>query len=242
MKHLHTLEKLYIENSSIEGIICLEELPIIDHHVNSSLKSLKLYNLHELRNTFIGPKHFLCLQNVKCLKIVGCSKLKVIFSASVLRNLPQLIYLEIKDCEELLEIVEEDEENQRQSNPQFQRVCFPQLIAVVISSCHQLKHLFSFSTFHEFPKLELMIIKEASQLDMFRKKQGDEIPQMKLWLAKLKYLVLMQLPNLAGLSQQMELQTVMYSVVHHCPKLSFASTTTPENLKNIIEGMHFLVI
>ncbi|TKY69261.1 Disease resistance protein [Spatholobus suberectus] len=235
VKHLHTLEKLYIENSSIEGIICLKELPVIDQHMSSSLKSLKLYNLHELRNTFMGPKHFLSLQNVKCLKIVGCSKLKVIFSASVLRNLPRLIYLEIKDCEELQEIIEEDEENQRQSNPHSQRVCFPQLIALVINRCQRLKSLISFSTFHEFPQLELMIIKEASQLDMFRRKQGDEIAQMKLWLPKLKYLVLMQLPNLADLSQQMELQTVAYSVVHHCPKLSFASTTTLENLKNILE-------
>ncbi|RDX93489.1 Disease resistance protein, partial [Mucuna pruriens] len=235
VKHLHTLEKLYIENSSIERIICLEELPIIDQHVSSSLKSLRLYNLHELRSIFMGPKHFLSLQNVQYLKIVGCSKLKVIFSASVLRNLQRMIYLEIKDCEELQEIMEEDEENQRQSNPHTQRVCFPQLIALVINRCHRLKRLISFSTFHEFPKLELMIIKEASQLDMFRRKQGDEIPQMNLWLPKVKYLVLMQLPNLADLSQQMELQTVAYSVVHHCPKLSFSSTTTLKDLKNILQ-------
>lgn len=241
MKHFHTLEKLYIENSNIEGIFHLEELPIIGQQMSSNLQSLKLYNLHELRYTFMGPKHFISLQNVKALQIEGCSKLKVIFSASVLRSLPQLIYLEIKDCEGLQKIMEEDEENQRQSIPHYRQVCFPKLIALVIEHCHSLKHLISVTTFHEFPKLELMIIKEASQLDgMFRNEQSDEFPQLKLRLPKLKYLVLMQLPNLADLSQQMELQNVTYSVVHHCPKLSFAPTTTLEDLKNILEGMHFI--
>jgi len=241
MKHFQTLEKLCIENSDIQGIFCLEEHPIIGQQMSSSLQSLKLNNLHDLRYTFMGPKKIMSLQNVKTLQIEGCSKLKVVFSESVLRSLPQLTYLEISNCGGLHKIMEDNEENQRQTIPQSQLICFPKLVALIIKSCHSLKSLISVTTFQEFPKLELMIIKEASQLeDMFISEPHDEIPNQKLRLPKLKYLVLMQLPNLTDPSQHMELQNVTYSIVDHCPNLSFDSTTTLEDLKNILEGMHFV--
>ncbi|XP_073223246.1 uncharacterized protein [Cicer arietinum] len=227
---------------------CLEECP--EFTINSISDFIFHLGARQLADTStedIGKmeKHFqtlekLCIENSDIKGIFSLEELPIIgqqmSSASVLRSLPQLTYLEINNCEALQRIVEEDDENQSQTNPYSRVVSFPKLVAVVIKCCHSLKSLISVTTFREFPKLELMIIKEASQLDdMFRSEQGDGIPEQKLRLPKLKYLVLMQLPNLVDLSQQMELQNVTYSIIQYCPKLSFDSTTTLENFKNILE-------
>ncbi|KAF7833688.1 Disease resistance protein [Senna tora] len=168
--YLENLKSIFVENVKIDVIFSLEWLPITEQVVNSGLQCINLINLPELRHIWMGLKNFIRLQNLVELSIGRCGNLKVIFPASILRSIPQLKILCIRYCEELEEIIEE-EENQNVSNPQL---LFPHLTKIIIEHCQKLKRLFSVSTSHVLPKLEVMLIEEAPQLkQVFGDEQED---------------------------------------------------------------------
>ncbi|XP_019433962.1 PREDICTED: uncharacterized protein LOC109340689 isoform X2 [Lupinus angustifolius] len=221
--HVKNLKSLSVESLNVDGIFYLEGLPIEKQSVISGLVEMDLLQLPELRYICKGPKNILSLESLTSLTIVGCRKLKFVLSASVLRFLPLLESLLIVNCEELEQIIEEDEENKNQ-----QQVCFPQLTVLVVIHCNKLKRLFSFSTSQELPKLEQLIINEASLLEeVFGCELGDESEEMvEIMIPKLEHLILVELPCLANVFQGNELQSVRYRVVHNCPKLTLTRTTT----------------
>lgn len=221
--HVKNLESLILESLNVDGIFYLEGFPIDEQPVTSRLVEMDLHQLPELRYLCKGPRNILRLESLTSLTIVGCSKLKFVFSASILRILPLLGTLLIVNCEELEQIIEESEEDK--SQPQ---VCFPQLTVLLVIQCNKLKRLFSVSTSQELPKLEQLIINEASQLEeVFGCEVGGEAEEMvEIMLPKLEHLILVELPFLANVFQGNELQKVRYRVVHNCPKLTLTRTTT----------------
>ncbi|CAL0307533.1 unnamed protein product [Lupinus luteus] len=218
-----TLKSLSLESLNVDGIFYLEGLPIDKQSVASGLVEMDLLQLPELRYICKGPKNILSLESLTSLTIVGCKNLKFVLSASVLRFLPLLETLLIVNCGELEQIIEEDEENKNE-----QQVCFPQLTVLVVIHCNKLKRLFSISTSQELPKLEQLIINEASLLEeVFGCELGDESEEMvKIMIPKLEHLILVELPCLANVFQGSELQSVRYRIVHNCPKLTLTRTTT----------------
>ncbi|KAE9614955.1 putative Receptor L-domain, winged helix-turn-helix DNA-binding domain-containing protein [Lupinus albus] len=222
--HVKNLKSLTVESLNVDGIFYLEGLPIDKQSVISGLVEMDLLQLPELRYICNGLKNILSLESLASLTIVGCRKLKFVLSASVLRFLPLLESLLIVNCEELEQIIEEDDEE----NKNQQQVCFPKLTVLVVIHCNKLKRLFSVSTSQELPKLEQLIINEASLLEeVFGCELNDESEEMvEVMIPKLEHLILVELPSLTNVLQGNELQNVRYRVVHNCPKLTLTRTTT----------------
>ncbi|KAI4313193.1 hypothetical protein L6164_026191 [Bauhinia variegata] len=108
---LQSIEKVFIETCELEGIFQLPEHPTSEdlRPFTLCLKYLKLYYLKELSYIFKGPIKFILLQNLQQLQIRVCEKLKFIFSATIIRSLPLLENLHIRDCPQLEQIIEDEE-------------------------------------------------------------------------------------------------------------------------------------
>ncbi|KAK7401384.1 hypothetical protein VNO78_12814 [Psophocarpus tetragonolobus] len=229
------LVSVIIENNSlIKEILHLEAFPINRQQVTPWIEFLQLVNLPELRYIWTASKHFLSLQAQRLheLHIFNCPKLKAIFFASMLRMLPLLKILVVEHCEELEQIIEDDDkENENVSNPQSPKVCFSQLKVLLVSNCNNLKHLFFISISHEFPELELLILNQNSQLAQVFEGEADlREGRVEVWLPNLKHAILMEQPNLINFCEGIEFQTVINLLVHSCPKFSVTSTTTVEDM------------
>ncbi|KOM46121.1 hypothetical protein LR48_Vigan06g142700 [Vigna angularis] len=192
--HLLTLQTLHITLSDAERIFCLNE-----HEI-------------ELAN------NSLTLQHLTTLEIWHCGKLEVIFPKSVVRCLPKLKLLTIKECKELRQIIEEGVEDKKLSNLVSPQPCFPKLEALHVGHCHKLKRLFSGA--NDLPNLHLLAINGANELEeLVGCKQG----KIKVELPRLKLLIFTHMENF---SQEIELHNVKNCIVYKCPKLSLTSTTT----------------
>jgi hypothetical protein len=221
-----------IENGSeMEGIFQMKGSPSENgQQVMSWLEDLKLNNLPKLMYIWMGAKqHCVSLQHLRKIHIYNCPKLKSIFSISVLRVLPLLKILVLEQCEELEQIIEDDdEENENVPNPQ---VCFSQLKFLLVTQCNKLKHLFYIHTSHEFPELEYLTLNQNSSLvQVFKDGSGVREGRVQVLLPKLKHAILMQLPNLNNICQGIEFHTLTNLLVHNCPKFSLPSTNTNEDM------------
>ncbi|KAF7833683.1 Disease resistance protein [Senna tora] len=225
--HLEKLNEIVLRNFNIDVLFHLE-----GQQMNSGLYHLKLEGLPELKHIWIGPKNVLQLQNLNILDIRKCEILKVAFSTTISRNLPQLSELIIMDCKELEEIIEEEDQNV--SDPQL---LFPNLTLIIIRRCHKLKRVFPNST--SLPKLKVLWIEDASQLEhVFGNEEEETVQKMEgMMIPILKYVVLMKLPKLKMGPQLIGLQTVRYCLVQDSQYLNFTSTiATLEDLHQICKN------
>ncbi|KAK7260584.1 hypothetical protein RIF29_26753 [Crotalaria pallida] len=142
-KQFLSLETLNIEcikvNSS--SIFCLNRPELIGQ-VRFGLRCIKLRELPELLNIFVGSRNSFIFQNLKRIQLFDCHKLEVIFPASVVHYLPELEHLEIRYCSKLKQIIEEVEEDKtlRNNNLDFQQPRFPKLAVFMVEQCSELKH------------------------------------------------------------------------------------------------------
>jgi hypothetical protein len=102
---------------------------------------------------------------------VRCDKLKIAFSTS--NFLPQLSCLAIIACEELEHIIDADLENKTNSNSLSSRTCFPKLESLTVKKCNKLKFVFPFSVCKELPKLRVLLITEANELEEIFQSEDD---------------------------------------------------------------------
>ncbi|XP_054812559.1 uncharacterized protein LOC129313457 isoform X2 [Prosopis cineraria] len=233
---LHILEELTLKNSKIEEIFNLKNLDAKKNEkklepLTSSLELLLLEDLSELRNICVGPKYIMSLNNLSSLVIKRCTKLEVVFSASTLRTLPQLRRLEISECEELVEIIEDDiEESARDHLPH--QPCFPVLKYLSVESCHKLKYLFSITVSGVLPQLERLFVIDASALEhvLIRPNESKEMTVKDL-LPKLRYVTIGRNISIINICHGIDFQILANdSIVLGCPKFSFHETTTSSQL------------
>ncbi|MED6148086.1 hypothetical protein PIB30_049942 [Stylosanthes scabra] len=217
-KEFLTSKSMVINNSNMESIYNLDGVDTLEQPISLSLQYLRLLYLCQMKHICVGLKNSFAFQHLKKLEIYGCEKLEVIFPVSVLRYLPELERLEITECQELKQIIEEDVDSKRLSNHFHPQPCFPKLAALVVNNCHNLKRLFCVSASNDLPNLKLLIIWGASELEELI---GDETKRVKVELPKLKLAVL---TYLSSLCQGIELPSLMLRVVHDCPKLSLTSS------------------
>ncbi|KAL2316589.1 hypothetical protein Fmac_030465 [Flemingia macrophylla] len=112
-------------------------------------------------------KNFFSLPSLKTLETTRCTKLEVIFLSSILRCLPNLERLDIYECDELKQIMEEDKELSS-TQP-----CLPKLASLVVKECHKLKSLFYVSSPTDFSNLKVLSIDGATELEkLFGCKEG----------------------------------------------------------------------
>ncbi|XVE50519.1 hypothetical protein DITRI_Ditri01bG0168700 [Diplodiscus trichospermus] len=170
----------------------------------TGLKWLKIEKLYELQVIWKDPGQILALRNLSYLTVSRCYKLKTIFTVLVARNLPQLSYLEVEGCEELEQVVVQEQilPPLMASHKLTRRrpVCFPNLVEICIMECNKLKSLFPVS-FSHLPKLKRLEVKGASELreifghDSEANMTNDEKPIM-ISLPELEVLILEGLPKL----------------------------------------------
>jgi len=142
-------------NSKVESIICLNE--INEQQMNVAMVYIDLDVLPMMTCLFVGPKNLIFLQNLTHLKIMRSEKLKIVFSTSIIRCLPQLLTMKIEDCKELTHIIEDDLKNTT-------KTCFPKLNTLVVVKCNKLKYVFPMSICKELPELNYLMIREADEL------------------------------------------------------------------------------
>ncbi|XP_054811972.1 uncharacterized protein LOC129313105 [Prosopis cineraria] len=245
---LHALKELTLANSKIEEIFNLKNLDAKKNKkrlepLTSSLQELVLINLWELRNICVGPKCILSLKNLSELQIRGCKKLEVVFSTSTLRSLPQLEKLWIWECEELVKITEEDNEESAGDHLPHQP-CFPKLIELRVVGCHRLKYLFSITRSGILPKLQEVCIEDAYALEhvLIRPFQPKEMAKKDV-LPELRYVELGINTSLINICHGIDFQTLENcSKLYGCPKFSFHETIAtqhqdgPKNLDSNVEA------
>jgi hypothetical protein len=222
MEHFLALERLNVYESNVESILCLNEES--DRKINLGLQNISLINLPMMIYLFVGPnKNAFVLKNLKKIVISRCEKLEIVFSTSVLRCLSQLSHLKIEECNELKHIIEDDIGNEIMSNSVSlsSKTCFPMLITLTVVKCNKLKSVFPIFMSKELPKLELMIIAEADELeDIFKSLGGDD---QKVEIPKLKVVAFVNLPRLCHVPG-IPFQAVPCRLVQNCKELSMTSS------------------
>ncbi|RHN67930.1 putative P-loop containing nucleoside triphosphate hydrolase, leucine-rich repeat domain, L [Medicago truncatula] len=227
--HFLSLERLIVKNNSkVESIICINE--INEQQMNLALKDIDLDVLPAMTCLFVGPKNLFFLQNLTHLKIMRCEKLKIVFSTSIIRYLPQLLILRIEECKELKHIIEDDLENKKSSNfMSTTKTCFPKLKMVVVVKCNKLKYVFPISVCKELPELYYLIIREADELEEIFVSEGDD---HKVEIPNLKVVIFENLPSLNH-AQGIQFQDVKHRFIQNCQKLSLTSAITADFKKDL---------
>ncbi|KAK2406712.1 putative disease resistance protein [Trifolium repens] len=214
--HFLTLEIFKVHNNSkVKNIFSLNEID--GQQLNLALQEIDLYDLPKMTCLFVGPKNSFALKNLTDIKIKRCDKLKIAFSTSILRFLPQLCYLGLEECKEL-ELVIEDEDLEDKNNS---RTCFPKLEGLSIIKCNKLKSVFPFSVCKELPKLNILLITEANELEEIFKSEDDQ----KVDIPNLKIVAFDMLPSLCC-AQGNQFQVVKHRLVRNCQKLTLTSAST----------------
>jgi disease resistance protein RPS2 len=165
--HFLTLEIFKVHNNSkVENIFS----KVDGQQLDLGLKYIELYDLPMMTCLFVGPKNSFALKNLEHIEIMQCDKLKIAFSTSILRFLPQLLYLRIEECKELEHIIEDDDDLENKNNS---RTCFPKLEALSVIKCNKLKFVLPFSVCKELPKLNVLLITEANELEEIFQSEDD---------------------------------------------------------------------
>nr|AGV40488.1 hypothetical protein [Phaseolus vulgaris] len=200
-----------------------DDIQMMRPQVNLKLEYLDLKNLPQMTNIWEATKNTFTLQHLKSIQIMGCEKLEVIFSQSVLRCLPELNSLKVRECKELRQIIEEDLEDKKLSNLLSPQPCFPKLVILIVEQCHKLKYFTSLFASNDFPNLEILAINGATELLQF-----NETGKTQVELPELKFLIFI---HLSKFCQETQFLNVKLRIVLNCPKLSLTSTTTPQEIR-----------
>ncbi|KAJ7960785.1 Disease resistance protein [Quillaja saponaria] len=227
------LEGLYVGNCRMEDIFQFQG-QLIDggEPLTASLYRLQLCHLPELRVIWKGPKECLSLQNLYYLEVIGCRKLKTIFSPTVVRSLPQLETVVIRDCEELETIISDGKEHQVQLNTYPRQGCFPKLSWLIVRHCNSLKYLFPIAMARDFPQLKCLEVAEAYQIEEIFGYEAESRANCaeEIVLPKLETVILKSLPSITDICQGIRLQPEVCCMVKDCPK--YASTLAATVLGN----------
>jgi len=196
-----------------------------------SLETLQLNLLPDLRCIWKG----LVPSNLTTLKVKRCNRLTHVFTDSMIASLVQLKFLEISNCEELEQIIakdNDDEKNQIFSGSDLQSPCFPNLCRLEITGCNKLKSLFPVAMASGLKKLQILKVRESSQLlGVFG--QGDHASpvnvEKEVVLPHLLQLILEELPSIVYFSHgcyDFIFPRLWNLEVRQCPKLTTRFATT----------------
>nr|TKS04863.1 putative disease resistance protein [Populus alba] len=109
----------------------------------------------------------LMLSHLTSLTVYSCKRLTHVFTYSMIANLLQLQVLKISNYEELEQIIAKDnndEKHQILSESDLQSACFPNLCRLEIRGCNKLKSLFPIAMASGLKKLQILEVRESSQL------------------------------------------------------------------------------
>ncbi|KAB2086329.1 hypothetical protein ES319_A04G023600v1 [Gossypium barbadense] len=194
----------------------------------SSIKELYLTNLLKVRIIWNDFAQVVTLNNLTSLKVSDCKKLRYIFSPTNARSLSRLMYLCIKGCDELEQIIlAKDQVSSSSSNADIglQPLSFPNLTQIIVTNCGNLKSLFPFGFVPVLPKLESLELKRNSKLEQVLKLENEVemAGEEETKFDKLERLTLEELPSLIHFCPKgchFVLPALIELEVKDCPKLT----------------------
>ncbi|XP_011013199.1 PREDICTED: disease resistance protein At4g27190-like isoform X3 [Populus euphratica] len=174
---LKNLKEVIVEScESLEEVFELDEADegsSEEKELLSSLTTLGLRRLPELKCIWKGPTRHVSLQNLARLDLDSLDKLTFIFTPSLARSLPKLETLDIRDCGELKHVIRE-EDGEREIITESP--CFPQLKNITIEKCGKLEYVFPVSVSPSLLNLEEMRIHKAHNVKhIFYSVEGDAL-------------------------------------------------------------------
>ncbi|KAL9414744.1 hypothetical protein AB3S75_043083 [Citrus x aurantiifolia] len=239
--NLHDCPNLTINSNELEANLQylkenLNTLHVANcSHLNDTIPALLkhgLKNLEELAISAMGVQVVFQLEAIiaegqenklfPCLKTLcvdECTKLRHLLSSTLARNLLQLEELEIYNCRELEQIIDEDEDEDH-----LQPVCFPKLTMIDVRYCPKLKHLFHISVAPSLQKLKHLSIEANDELEevFWHKDRADVTDYNEIVMNELEDFKLRDLLNLTNFwpaGYQIPFPSASYTVVRNCPKL-----------------------
>ncbi|XVE91746.1 hypothetical protein REPUB_Repub01dG0037800 [Reevesia pubescens] len=208
---------------------CVEIFHLQGGYFLSCLEALRLEALSDLQVIWKAPTNVANLQNLVCLVLIDCQKLRYVFPPVLAQNLKQLSYLSIQECGELEQIITNDQisSSHAHSHSQghdFQPLCFPNLTEVCIKKCKKLKSLFPVSVACHLPKLDCIIVEEVLELEQVfgHEEEAADIKDEEIMLLHLRELFLTKLPNLTSFSpvgHHFKFPFLGFLTVTDCPKM-----------------------
>ncbi|KAI9124927.1 hypothetical protein K1719_004254 [Acacia pycnantha] len=223
-----------------------EQFHVSEEKGTIMVSKVSYFNLRHSANLMTtlweGPT-LISFQNLSVLHVFECRKLKSIFPCTVIKSLPCLWHLSIRDCEELEEIISEKWEQEEHDHFPNSSLCFPQLSSLEVYRCSKLKYLFSLPYNGDLAKLENVRIEGCSQLEQVFSCELEirEEESNKNLLPNLKSLLLQDLPKLTHICASVPFLVKFLSIrilqVKHCPV--FAKTDNVEESEDYdIEGFY----
>ncbi|KAI4332266.1 hypothetical protein L6164_017189 [Bauhinia variegata] len=147
----------------------------------------------------------------------------------VSKSLPELTSLEVDNCEELEEIMDENIEHKNLSDAQ---VCFPKLKLIQISFCRKLKSLLPVAWARMLPQLSVLCISHADKLKVVFTKSSEEgiSNGQEIVIPNLEELKLIKLPSFVGICPGFKLHAMnlVKMVVDECPEFAPIVNATQE--------------
>ncbi|KAK0602709.1 hypothetical protein LWI29_036175 [Acer saccharum] len=122
----------------LEGLSYAKENPFL----LSSLESLDLVGLRNLRYIWKGPTQQVSLQSLTVVEVQWCNKLRYLFTLSLARSLLQLEQLIVWDCGSLEHIVETKETEENVGGGGGNDVMFPKLRKLELSELENFINFF----------------------------------------------------------------------------------------------------
>ncbi|KAI9187247.1 hypothetical protein LWI28_025932 [Acer negundo] len=195
IQRLQKLKKVNVDGCcELEDVFQLEGLCYVKQNpfLLSSLESLYLENLENLRYIWKGPTQQVSLQSLTVVQVKWCNKLRYLFTLSLARSLLQLEELTVSDCYSLEYIVSIKEAEENVGGGGGNDVMFPKLRKLKLDRVENFINFYS----------------ENSSLDMQTAKKVLELESLKELECLCKGPThLISLPNLKKLS------------VSHCNRL-----------------------
>ncbi|KAK1581075.1 hypothetical protein Q3G72_002823 [Acer saccharum] len=139
----------------LEGLSYAKENPFL----LSSLESLDLEGLENLRYIWKGPTQQVSLQSLTVVKVYTCSKLRYLFTLSLTRSLLQLEELNVWECDSLEHIVEIKEAEENVGGGGGNDVMFPKLRKLLLDRLENFISFFDSENYSStWPALQELIL------------------------------------------------------------------------------------
>ncbi|XP_044486371.1 putative disease resistance protein RGA3 [Mangifera indica] len=135
-----------------------------------NLETLEVRNYHSLEDLFDikgktvknSKEEILGFNNLKSLKVHGCSSLRYIFTPAIILGLDQLQEIEVKNCA-LVEIIIKDEGKEGA----IDKIFIPYLSSIVLELLPDLTNFYSGTNYLECPSLKSITITNCPKMETF---------------------------------------------------------------------------
>ncbi|XVF70709.1 hypothetical protein PTKIN_Ptkin11bG0184400 [Pterospermum kingtungense] len=167
MKILQCLKLASVERC--ENLQVIFQMEKTENHALVLLSKLKVLHLKELPNLgyiwkMPTTQQHVRLQSLEVVCLYSCGKLRYVFSFALAQCLIRLKLLEIDECDELKQIVEELEGDEQEVTTN-RSLCFPKLTTLKIWGCKRLEYIFpNFVASQGLPQLQKLWMNRLPQL------------------------------------------------------------------------------